>query len=209
MSFKVRSTESRKMQLISLMDCVFILLLFFLVSIFFAALPNEERKLFVPTPKNEPGNAQVLVQLIDEGSFFYIDPFVTEQLVRDITAIDNRGLGAAASLRAKKNLIIENNSYPMLSSDESVNNLEQKIGTLVNHANSHPEEKYFVIIRCPDDVPYSLVIDVIQLLSGTQYNNIQYGCVGGTIDDIRNSRRIERQNVREEGAIRRNVVIQF
>ena len=209
MSFKIRSTDSKKIQLISLMDCVFILLLFFLVSIFFASLPNEERKLFVPTPKNEPGNAQVLIQLIDDQSFFYIDPFMTEQLVRDITAIDNRGSNAGARLRAKKDMITRNNTFQMTNSDGSVNNLQTKIENLVQHANSHPEEKYFAIIRCPDDISYASVIDVIQLLSGTKYGNIQYGCVGGTIDDIRNSRRIERQNVREEGAIRRNVVIQF
>ena len=210
MPFKSKIERKKKMQLISLMDVVFILLIFFLVSIFFASLPNEERKLFIPTPKNEPGYAQVLVQLVDENSFFYIDPLITEQLVRDITQIDNQTFKSASQrLQQKKQLIIQKNTYERFNAVDGVNNLNQKLNNLVTHANNHPEEKYFVMIRCPDDMPYSSVIDVIQILSKTNYKNIEYGCVGGTIQDIQNSPSIEKRLVREGTALRRNVVIEF
>ncbi len=206
---KKPSDGNRKMQLISLMDVVFILLIFFLVSIFFASLPNEERKLFIPTPKNEPGYAQVLIQLIDENSFLYIDPSVTEQLVNEITQIDNRSnLSRQQRLQQKKELIIGRNTFPIISNG-IVNNLEAKLGALVNHADSHPEEKYFAIIRCPDDLTYSSVIEVVQILTRTKYKNVQYGCIGGTIQDIWNSTSIEKVLSKEEGSTRRNVVIQF
>lgn len=191
------------------MDVVFILLIFFLVSIFFASLPNEERKLFIPTPKNEPGYAQVLIQLIDENSFLYIDPFVTEQLVNDITQIDNKpNLSRQQRLQEKKDLLIRKNTFPVMS-DDLVNNLKLKLQTLVDHADNHPEEKYFAIIRCPDDLTYSSVIEVIQILTKAKYKNIQYGCVGGTVLDIQNCTSIEKTLAREEGSTRRNVVIQF
>jgi len=205
-----RSRVPKKLQLISLMDVVFLLLLFFLVSVFFSSMPNEERKLFVPTPKNEPGYAQVLVQLIDDNSFFYIDPSMTEQLVREITEIDGRTyMSAAQRLSEKKQLLLQRNVFALTSKGSIVNNLRPKLETLVQTANNHPEEKYFVIIRCPDDIPYAAVIDVIQILSRARYKNIQYGCLGGTIADIQNSKSIEKKLVNEDGAIRRNVVIQF
>ncbi len=204
MKSRASGEDKRKLNLISLMDVVFILLIFFLVSVFFASLPNEERKLFIPTPKNEAGSAQVLIQLIDDESYFYIDPLVTEGLVNDITTIDRGGLSASAKLAAKKNLLMRRCTFKM---DDPQNNLFDKLAKLLDHANNHPEEEYFVIIRCPGDLPYSKVIDVIQILSNSTYQNIQYGCVGGTIDDIRNSRRIEKFTVREEGQLRKNVVI--
>lgn len=197
--------EKKRLTLVSLMDVVFILLIFFLVSVFFSSLPNEERKLFIPTPKNEPGSAQVLIQLIDEDNYFYIDPLVTEGLVNDITAIDNRGgLSASAKLAAKKRLLMRKCTFAI---DDAQNNLFGKLNTLMAHANTHPEEEYFVIIRCPGNLPYSRVIDIIQVLSDSKYQNVQYGCVGGTLDDIRNSRRIEKRLVREEGMLRKNVII--
>ena len=204
MKSRASGEDKRKLNLISLMDVVFILLIFFLVSVFFASLPNEERKLFIPTPKNEAGSAQILIQLIDDESYFYIDPLVTEGLVNDITGIDRGGLNASAKLAAKKNLLMRRCKFKM---DDPKNNLFDKLVKLLNHANTHPEEVYFVIIRCPGNLPYSKVIDVIQVLSNSTYQNIQYGCVGGTIDDIRNSGRIEMFTVREEGQLRKNVVI--
>ncbi|HDL18589.1 MAG TPA: hypothetical protein ENH29_06005 [Bacteroidetes bacterium] len=210
MAFRKENSTNKKMQLISLMDVVFILLIFFLVSIFFASLPNEERRIFIPTPKNEPGYAQVLIQLIDENSFLYIDPFVTEKLVKEITQIDKKTfMSVAQRLQQKKELIITKNTYPIISQDGSGNFLKAKLMTLVTQADAHPEEKYFAMIRCPDELPYAVVIDVVEILSRTKYKNIQYGCVGGTIDDIRNSKSIEKKMVREGSVLRRNVVIQF
>jgi biopolymer transport protein ExbD len=197
--------ERRRLALISLMDVVFILLIFFLVSVFFSSLPNEERKLFIPTPKNEPGSAQVLIQLIDDESFFYIDPLVTETLVNDITRIDNRG----GSLAEKRNVLLRRCTFPMRDERSGLNNLVEKINGLTDHANLHPEEEYFVIIRCPGELPYSRVIELIQFLGRSTYKNIQYGCVGGTISDISGSKKIEKRLVPEEGQMRKNVIIEF
>lgn len=198
------------MGLISLMDVVFILLIFFLVSVFFASLPNEERKLFIPTPKNEAGSAQVLIQLVDENTFFYIDPQVTEKLVVDITGIDSRtGLSDSRRLSLKKDILMRQCTFPLQNPNTGRNNLLQKVNGLVTYANTHPEEEFFVVIRCPGALPYSRVIEIIQVLSKSSYKNIQYGCVGGDVDDIRNCRRIEKRLVSEQGQIRKNVIIEF
>lgn len=210
MAFNKESGANKKMQLISLMDVVFILLIFFLVSIFFASLPNEERRLFIPTPQNKPGYAQVLIQLIDENSFLYIDPFVTEKLVKEITQIDKKTyMSFAQRLQQKKELIIKKNTFPIIAKSGGGNFLKTKLMALVSQADAHPEEKYFAMIRCPDELPYAAVIDVVEILSKAKYKNIQYGCVGGTVEDIRNSKSIEKKMVREGGVLRKNVVIQF
>ena len=204
-------SEKRKLQLISLMDVVFILLIFFLVSIFFASMPNEERKLPVPTPKNKPGYAQVLVQLIDDQKFFYIDPLITQDLVKKITEIDRMTfLPAAERLRRKKRLLLKTGTFRYSDpSRPGVNQLKQKINRLISLANQNPQARYFVMIRCPDNLEYSRVIQIIQQLSKAKYANIQYGLVGGTIDDIRNCKSIEKKIVTEEMGRRRNVVITF
>jgi biopolymer transport protein ExbD len=205
-----RGSDNRQLGLISLMDVVFILLIFFLVSVFFASRPNEERKLFIPTPKNEAGSAQVLIQLIDDDSFFFVDPQVTEKLVVDITAIDARGgMSASQRLAAKRNILTTQGTFSMRNRRTGGNQLIEKVNSLVDYADAHPEEAYFVMIRCPGELPYSRVIAIIQLLSQSTYKNIQYGCVRGTIEDIQQSRRIERRLVREEGQIRKNVIIEF
>jgi len=206
-----RESEKRKLQLISLMDVVFILLLFFLVSVFFASMPNEERKLPVPTPKNEPGYAQVLIQLIDDKKFFYVDPLITKDLVKKITEIDRMTyLSPAERLKRKKELLLRTCTFTYTDPKmPNVNRLRVKINQLIDLANKSPQARYFVMIRCPDNLEYASVIQIIQQLSKAKYGNIQYGLVGGTIDDIRKSRSIEKKIVQEEAGRRRNVVITF
>ncbi len=210
MPLRERLTEKKKMQLISLMDVVFILLIFFLVSIFFASLPNEERKLPVPTPKNKPGYAQVLIQLIDDEKFFYVDPFTTEDLVKKITEIDRKTyLSPRQRLQEKKKLLLKTATYKYEAALGGANLLYRKLSLLINYANEHPEEKYFVMVRCPDDLEYGRIIEIINLLSKTKYKNIQYGLVGGTIDDIKNCKSIEKKIVSDALGRRKNVVITF
>ena len=57
-------------------------------------------------------------------------------------------------------------------------------------AAQDPFARFFVLIRCPNDIPYFRVIDVITKLSDTPYRNIRYGCVGGTLTQIRQCQRI-------------------
>jgi biopolymer transport protein ExbD len=198
------------MQLISLMDVVFILLIFFLVSIFFASLPNEERKLLVPTPKNEEGYAQVLIQLVDDRRFFYVDPSITQGLVNEITQVDRlSGLSRNQKLQRKKEILFRRCLFTASDEEEYRKLLEERISGLLQLANSHPEQNYFVMIRCPDDIEYARVIEIIQMLTGSKFRNIQYGLVGGTLEDIRNSKSIRKQIVEDELGRRRNVIIEF
>lgn len=210
MAFRVPPNGQKKLQLIALMDVVFILLIFFLVSIFFASLPNEERKLPVPTPKNEPGYAQVLIQLIDNEKFFYVDPLITESLVRKISEVDKQSMSPAKKLETKKKILLKSCTYRYSDPRHpGVNNLDAKINSLLELANKNPQSRYFVLVRCPDDLEYGRVIKIIEKISHTKYSNVQYGLVRGTIDDIRNSKSIEKKITSEAAGQRKNIVIAF
>jgi len=209
MAFKSWNSNKRKMQLVSLIDMVFILLVFFLVTIFIVREPREEMRLAVPTPENKPGRAQILIQLLPSDEFFMIDESampVVESVFRDV---ENRfGYLSVQNLQQKKKEVVfrtltERFTYP-------AEQLSHKIQQLLNKANRSPNEKYFVLIRCPDEVPYARVIEVIEKLSQAQYNNVIYGCVGGSLEEIRNCKQIRIvTEIDEKGIKRDNLWITF
>ena len=196
MAFKRLDTEKRKMQLISLMDMAFILLLFFLVTVFIAHPSQQEQKLYVPTPENVRGRAQIMIQLLPDNQFVWIDESSTaivESIQRDF------GYLAPSTLKAK--IIDDLLRRNTLESRRLRNRLER----LVKQADKDPNAEYFVLIRCPDEIAYFRVVDIIKRLSDCKYHNIKYGCVGGTIDQIRNCKQI--RVIRKKG--RENLWIDF
>ncbi len=73
MSFKSRISGSKEVPLVSFMDMIFNLLLFFLVTSYIATNSKVEKRFVFPTPKYEIGTAEVFIQWIDEQSVFWID----------------------------------------------------------------------------------------------------------------------------------------
>jgi biopolymer transport protein ExbD len=205
-AFKRLDTEKRKMQLVSLIDMAFILLLFFMVTIFVAQLLKQEQKIFVPTPKNEPGRAQIFIQLLEDNNFVWIDKNATNVVERAWNRIENADWYWPLSPKQKEKRKTEIALKALLRKNSGAQ-LESKLKALVTEARE-TGAKYFAIIRCPNDVPYSRVVDIIKILSLAE--TIEYGCIGGTLDQISNCRSV--QIVREktkQGEERDNLWIDF
>jgi biopolymer transport protein ExbD len=201
MFIKLKNRHKEKIELVSLIDMIFILLVFFLVTSFVIKMNLQERSLYVPTPKNVLGRAQYLIQFIDESRIFWLD-----EEASSVVANVEENYGYLSDVALRDRIISELISENRISIDQ----LGQKIDLLIRSANQDPFTNYFILIRCPNDLPYYHVIHVIEKLSNTQYRNIKYGAVGGTFDDIRFCKRI--YNVVEKdskGRRRKNLRIDF
>ncbi|RKY77298.1 hypothetical protein DRQ07_08950 [candidate division KSB1 bacterium] len=85
-----------------------------------------------------------------------------------------------------------------------------KLRNLVNRADRNPDHNYFVMIRCPDNLPYTDVIEIISRLTKSKYNNISYGCISGSINDIKNCKSIKTVTENDSyGNRRNNIQIDF
>lgn len=201
MFIKIKNRHKEKIELVSLIDMIFILLVFFLMTSFVIKMNLQERSLYVPTPKNVLGRTQFLVQFVNEDQVFWLD----EQASAVVTTIEeNYGYLDDASIRDM--ILSQILSKNIISMDQ----LDGKIEHLVSSANQDPFTNYFILIRCPNDLPYYHVVNVIERISNTQYRNIKYGCVGGTLDDIRNCKRIYSVVEKDtKGKRRKNLRIDF
>lgn len=181
MAFKNKTIQKERLELVSLIDMIFILLVFFLVTSFVIRMPLQERSLHVPTPENTVGRAQIVVQFVDEENVFWLD----EQASNIVSEVENN-YGYLPERQLKNRIIsalTEQNVFPY---DE----FEQKLEAWKNRVSQDPFSRYFVMIRCPNYIPYFRVVDVITKLTDTPFQNIKYGCVGGTFEQLRNCRRI-------------------
>jgi len=170
MAFK-RSREADKgLQLVSLIDLIFILLIFFIITSVLIKLSLGESKLYIPTPKNEPGDAQILVQIISEDSLLWLDH----------TAIDTLNLYTYRLKRPVPAEIKRNILLDKMIVDRK--GLIDKIGALKELAGTEREKDYFVIIRCPDHFPYHYATSIVERLLDVP--NLEYGCVSGSIHDF-------------------------
>lgn len=199
MAFKPLNIGLHKPQLHSLIDMAFILMLFFLVTTAITKMSEQENKLPLPTPKDEPGRAQILVQFIDGNKFLFID----ETANAVVSAIESQFNWKPVEWRRQETLRRLQTQFVF-----DKEQLLAKLAALKNRAREMPEESYFLLIRCPDELPYFHVIDIIQAVSGL--SNIRYGCVGGSLGDIQNAQRIyTREETDSQGVRRENFVIEF
>jgi biopolymer transport protein ExbD len=200
-ALKIKRKPKERIELISLIDMIFILLVFFLVTSFVIRMPLQERNLYLPTPENRVGRAQIVIQFIDENRIFWLDEdaaAVAEEIEQ------NYGYLSPARLRDRvlTELIARNTI--------SFRRLEEKLNQLRERANQDPFSRFFVLIRCPNELPYFEVVDVIGKISETTYQNIKYGCVGGTLDQIQSCRRIYTVvETDTNGQRRKNIRIDF
>ena len=201
MAFKNKRQVKERVELVSLIDMIFILLVFFLVTSFVIRLPFQERGLSVPTPENTLGRAQIVVQLLDERTVFWMDESASET-VSEIE--ENFGYLSAARLRNRiLNELINRNVM-------TYERFMVELDMLRDQANTDPNSRFFVLIRCPNEIPYYRVIEIIAKISDTSYRNIKYGCVGGTLREIRDCRRIYTVvETDAQGNRRKNIRIDF
>ena len=201
MAFKEPKRKRESVELVSMVDMIFILLVFFLVNNFVIKIPLQERSLYIPTPKNELGRAQIVIQFIDENRIFWLDETVSN-LVNEI----EENYGFYSETRLKRKIISELLSQNIIT----IRELNLQLDRLTKRADDDPYSSFFVLIRCPNHLSYYRIINIITKISDTTYRNIKYGCVGGTLDEIRNCKRI--YTVVEDdtkGRRRRNIRIDF
>ncbi|RMF62242.1 MAG: hypothetical protein D6743_12350 [Calditrichaeota bacterium] len=176
MAFRKLNHNRRGVQLVSLIDLIFILLIFFVITSILIKLTRGEARLYIPTPKNEPGEAQILIQILDEDKYLWVDH----------TAIDTLNLYSYAlqdplSPAAKVDLLLDKLVL-------SKRRLMERIALLKEASNGHRRKAYYVLIRCPDDLPYHYATSIVEEFVDNP--NFEYGCVSGTVEDIRNSRNL-------------------
>jgi biopolymer transport protein ExbD len=175
MAFKKENEIKRSIELISMIDMVFILLVFFLVTVFAMKISvGKEWKLPIPTPKNEPGHAQVFIQIKSADTYFLLDESaqeVTNELLKKFRLYPAE--------RRNRKVLEQLEEQFTFRSDQFRNRLKDFVRSAANRDSS----KYYIVIRCPDEIPYSAVIQIIAILSEAQ--NIRFGCIGGEMSDIR------------------------
>ncbi|MBN2416970.1 biopolymer transporter ExbD [bacterium] len=189
--------KERRVDLISLIDMVFILVIFFMINNMTVQSENLERRFTIPTPKNERGNdAQVLIQIIDENRFFWIDH-------NDYSEIDNQLAAVWLPVRTRytelEAYLREHNTYPW-------NMLGDKLAAVFEEM---ADSKCFIVIRCPNNIPYFKVIEVIKLINQSDIKTIEYGCIGGDLDDIFTLGNITSRQIREGNSVRRVIQISY
>jgi len=177
MAFRKLTQAHRKIQLVSLIDLIFILLIFFIISSVMIKLTRAEAKLYIPTPKNEPGEAQILIQIIDQDRYLWIDHSA-------IDTLNQRSYKLRRPLRQeeKVDLLLRRMA---INSEE----LKRRLTGLRQVALARPNSGYFILIRCPEEKPYFYATNIIEKLVDTP--NLEYGCVAGSIDEIRTNSRLE------------------
>lgn len=201
MAFKWPKRHKDQIELVSLIDMIFILLVFFLVTSYVIRMPMKEHTLYIPTPENALGRAQIMVQLIDPSSVLWLDESASG-IVETIE--DEYGYLAPARLRRRiiETLISENTiTYAELNT---------RISRLKTRAESDPHQRFFLMVRSPDSMPYFRIVEIVSQLADSRYRNIKYGCVGGTLNEIRNARRVTTVYERDsEGRRRKNIRFDF
>ena len=174
MAFRKLSQEKRSVPLTSLIDLIFILLIFFIISSVMIKLTKGESKLYIPTPINEPGEAQVLIQILDEDSYLWLDHTAIDTLL-----FYRSQLPDPKDHRAKVDLLLDKMT---LNSQM----LYDRLANLAESSNFQRNREYFIMIRCPDHFPYYYATNIIERLAGNP--NFEYGCVAGSIEDIKASK---------------------
>jgi len=176
MAFRRLSHANRKLQMVSLIDLIFILLIFFIITSILIKLVRGESQLFIPTPKNEPGEAQILIQILDKDNYLWIDH----------TAIDTLNFytykfTGNISHAKKANILLEKMSFDSTGFYERIESLKKM-------SAAQPHKEFFVLIRCPEEMPYYYATNIIERLIDVP--NLEYGCLAGSIDDVLTKGRI-------------------
>ena len=160
--------------MVSLIDLIFILLIFFIITSILVRMSDGEARLYLPTPKNEPGEAQILIQIVDNDEYVWLDHTAIDTLYHYMDEGSVR-FGTAGKLS-------------LLLDKMRVNaaELNRRFELLKKASLAKPVNDYFVLVRCPEDKPYTYATDIIEKVADLP--NFEYGCVGGSLTELQNSR---------------------
>lgn len=156
MSFKHDPLLREKYGLTPLIDMVFLLLIFFLVTSYVGTGVISEQTLLVPTPIQKEGVMNILIQLYKTKTgdlrAYYIDSSINEVYRRIDAGSDYRFnfVTKDPTIKAKRVFQVIEWDY-----DLSINALKKRLKELESSKTS-----LFIGVRCPYDVPYFEAIEV-------------------------------------------------
>jgi len=174
MAFRKPLPDRRKLQMVSLIDLIFILLIFFIITSILVRMSDGESRLYLPTPKNEPGEAQILIQIIDDDQYVWLDHTAIDTLYH-YTDGGNVHLATADKLSMLLDKMRVNESE-----------LNRRIELLKQDKLTTSVSGYFVLVRCPQELPYYYATDILEKVADLP--NFEYGCVGGSLAELQNSK---------------------
>lgn len=185
----------------SFIDMLFMILIFYLVTCYSATVAFTERKMYIPTPKNELGRAQIVLQCIDENNMFWLD----ETASGIVTEVENE-MSYLSTENLNKAIFDELLKRNMLT----WNAVNDRLNDIVRQADQNPQATYFALIRVPNAMPYFRVADIISTFSNAQFQNIKYGCIAGTLDQLKRCKEIKTVLVEDkQGNRKKNLRIDF
>lgn len=165
MPYRYQRKPRRKLMLFPLMDMFFILLIFFLVTSGFSPVPPEQRGTFNNVPRMAVGEAQILIQVINEREVLWLDNTSFSGEWADNLLIANRVPIDIETMRGR-----------LLQWYESV-------GMCVG-------DEVLVVVRSPHDLPFRSVVFLQESLSNlfesslTRFD-VVFSLLPGSVDDIR------------------------
>jgi hypothetical protein len=139
-------------------------------------MTRAEKRLALPTPQYQVGTAEYFIQWIDANTVLWIDHGSAEPMKRMLD--DNSYLlpDREALQRVVREGLRQQNAW-------SAARLEGQIDALVRESNARPDRRTFVLLRCPNEIPYRTVMESLARLSEGRF--VEYGCIGGSFDQLR------------------------
>jgi biopolymer transport protein ExbD len=204
---KISQKNRRKNSgLMSLIDVVFLLLIFFLVVSVFVNSEVKEYSVNVSTPINEEGMANILIQITDNGDYYFMDDDFFLDLdnffaktVHSKTFWNNRKsnykterfqlfLNSACKKGVKtfEGYPIPDNLLPYTKSG-----IQSKIRVQIQLVRDDIEkngsaESFKIMVRCPYRAKYGEALVIVEALNqpGVAKEFFQYGISGGALADF-------------------------
>lgn len=213
MAFKRERIPLRgKILPVSLIDVVFLLLVFFLVTNLISQIGRTEQRFYVRTPENIPGVASICIQIIDESKYLWLDSEIGDEIHRRLKERYGAHL-YKVSHKVMTDLIVEElKGLPRFNWEQLRWRAEEFKRSVERRNTRRPgviEEHYF-LIRCPDDYPYHRLLDLLKMIKfdeqGRGIEYLSYGTTGGNIEDIFQTRQATFKLERVGSAMMRRVL---
>lgn len=164
MSYRYRRKPRRKLMLFPLMDMFFILLIFFLVTSGFSPVPPEQSGTFNNVPRTAVGEAQILIQVINEQEIFWLDN----------TSFDGEW----------QSDFFNSNRIPM-----QIEFLRERLLQWYESVGMCVGDEVLVVVRTPHELPFRSVVYLEESLKDMFESNLArfdvvFSLLPGSLDDI-------------------------
>lgn len=177
MPFKHGFLDRKKYGLTPLIDMVFLLLIFFLVTSYVGTGVISEQKLLVPTPIQKEGEMNILIQLYKSNNgdlrCYYIDYTINQVYRRIVEGREYRFGTLSTDPKVVTDRVFQ---VIKLDYDLSINALKSRLQELTSSTTS-----LFIGVRCPYDVPYFEAVEITSIIPTTSRYGwpIRYGFIEG------------------------------